>query len=214
MFSTAPFHLPVPPLRLADLSTAPLHRPVPPLRFADVFHRSVSVSMLVSSLYVVIAYEASIGEVGPKAILYMVPAALVIFFGKPNMVKLFACVDSIEVRRRCGRRGQGWRRVSGGPATIVWHAMTRDGMMTRWHMIVHLSAPTSILVQPPSPLPQLAAPTRHLPQPSHPPLGPLRPPPPPLTLVSDASRRLRHRNGPAGTHAAAGAARHQAALPT
>ena len=55
--------------------------------------------MLISSLYVVIAYEASIGDIGPAAILYMVPAALVIFFGKPNMVKLFACVDSIEMHR-------------------------------------------------------------------------------------------------------------------
>ena len=46
-----------------------------------------TISMLTSSLYVVIAFEAGVSGQGPVAILYMVPAALVIFFGKPGMVQ-------------------------------------------------------------------------------------------------------------------------------
>ena len=58
-----------------------------------------TISMLTSSLYVVIAFEAGVSGQGSTAILYMVPAALVIFFGKPGMVQLFTCVDSIEMHR-------------------------------------------------------------------------------------------------------------------
>ena len=63
-----------------------------------VLQRLTTIVLLTSSLYTVIANEtAKSGD--PYARVYIVPAVLVFFVGKPSSISLFAYVDSIEMQR-------------------------------------------------------------------------------------------------------------------